>query len=140
MTDGVKVHAPFRLDGQRRLDGIVDVIAVDHFMNAHALFADGMQKRGCIAGKDFTDGCESEHGMEPPDSRGQFVGWPPAAGVLNGLDGLPNAIDRIADSVRKITVEQEELENSVWSQVGGIDLAVRLECCATAQQAHLLKI
>jgi hypothetical protein len=63
-----------------------------------------------------------------------------AAGALNGFDGVADAVDAVANGVRKVAIEQQELENAVGRKIGGVDLAVGLERRATAQQAHQFKI
>ena len=143
VADGVEVHAGRALcgsDGQRRLNGVVDVIAVDQFVDAQALLADGVEKCGGVAGENFADGGVAEHGVEAADAGGQFVGRAAAAGVLDGFDGLADAVDAVANGVGKVAIEQEELEDAVGREIGGVDLAVGLECGAAAQQADLLKI
>ena len=46
-----------------------------------------------VAGEDLADGGVAEHGVQPADAGGEFVGRAAAAGVLDGLDGLANAVD-----------------------------------------------
>ena len=82
----------------------------------------------------------AEHGVQAADARGQFVRRAAAAGVLDGLDGLANAVDGVADGVGKVAIEQQKLENAIGSEIGGVDLAVGFEGRAAAQEADLLEI
>ena len=91
----------------------MDVIAVDEFVNAHALLADGVQECGRVAGQDFADGGVAQHGVQTADARGELVGRAPAAGALDGFDGVANAVDAIADGMREIAIEQQEFENAI---------------------------
>ena len=93
-----------------------------------------------IAGEDFVDGGVAQHGVQPADAGGQFVGRAAAAGALNGLDGLAHAVDAVADGVGKIAIEQQEFEDAIGGEIGGVDLAVGFERGAAAQQADQLQI
>ena len=85
MPDGIAVHAIriLRSDSQRGLDGVLDVVAVHDFVDAHALLADGVKERGGIAVEDLADRSETEHGVKAADAGGEFVGRTAAAGVLD---------------------------------------------------------
>ena len=63
-----------------------------------------------------------------------------AAGTLDGFERMRDAVDRIADGVGEIAIEEKEFEDAVGGDVGGVDLAIGFERGATAQQAHLLEI
>ena len=78
--------------------------------------------------------------MEPADARGKLIGRTAAAGVLDGIDCGTDAIHAVADGVRKVAVEQQELENAIGNDVCGVDLAVGLECRATTEQTHQLEV
>ena len=56
--------------------------------------------------------------------------------LLDRLDGLANAVDGVADGVRKVAIEQKEFEDAVGCEIGCVDLAVGLEGRATAQQTR----
>jgi len=91
----------------------VDVVAVDEFVNAHALLANAVEKGSSVSGENFTDGCVAEHGVKAADYGGQLVWWAAAAGALDGLDSVADAVDAVADGVRKIAVEEQEFEDTV---------------------------
>ncbi len=74
------------------------------------------------------------------DAGGEFVGRTPAAGVLDGLDRLANAIDGVADGVGKVAIEQKEFEDAIGREIGGVDLAVGFKGCAAAEKADLLEV
>src|SRR5580698_5130305 len=78
--------------------------------------------------------------MQTPDACGQFVGRTAASGALNGFNRLTYSVDAIANGVGEIAVEEEKLKDSVGSEIGCVDLTIRLERRATAQQADLLKV
>ena len=105
----------------------MNVVAVDEFVDAEALLADVVEKRSRIAGENFTDGGVAEHGVQPADAGGEFVRRAAAAGVLNGVDGVADAVNAVADGVGKVAVEQQELEDAIGRDVGGIDLAIGFE-------------
>src|ERR1700721_1753929 len=100
-------------DGQRGLDGVLDVIAVHDFVDAHALMANGVEECGSISIQDFADRSETEQGMQFANACAEFVGGTASAGVLNGLDCLANTVDGVADRVRKVAIKQEEFEDPV---------------------------
>ena len=143
MPDGIEVHARLvllRQIRQRGLDGVVHVIAVDEFVNAQALLADGVQECRRIAGQNFADGGVAEHGVQPADARGELVRRAAAAGALDGFNGVADAVDAVADGVGKVAIEQQKLENAVGSKIGGVHLAVGFERRAAAQQADQLEV
>ena len=105
-----------------------------------ALLADAVQECSRVAGQDLGDGGVAQHGVQPADARGQLVGRTPAAGALDGFDGVANAVDAIADGMRKIAIEQEEFQNAVGREIGCVDLAVGFKRSATTEQAYQFKI
>jgi len=139
-THPVQEQAARNLNGQGGLDGVMNVVAVDEIVDAHALLADGVQKAGCIAGQNFSDAGESQHGVQPADHREQLVGGTPSAGPLDSLHGLANAVSRVANGVRKVAIEKQEFQNTIGREVGRIDLAVSFKGGAGTQQAHEFEI
>src|ERR1035438_6525454 len=103
------------------------VVTVDELVDAHALLADGVQESRRIPGQDLPDGGVAQHSLQPADDRNQLVRRTAAAGALKPLDSVADAFDGVSDGVRKVAIEQQELENAVWREFGGVDLAVRLE-------------
>ena len=95
---------------------------------------------GGIAGENFADGGEAEHGVQFADACREFVRWAAAAGVLDGLNRLANAIDGVADGVGKVAIEEEKFEDAIGREVGGVDLTVGFEGRAAAEKADLFKI
>src|SRR3569833_77575 len=78
--------------------------------------------------------------MEAADARGKLVGRAATTGVLDRLNGLANAIDRVANGVWKVLIKQQKLEDSVGTQVGRVDLAVSLKCRAATEQSYKFQI
>jgi hypothetical protein len=90
------------------LDGVVDVVAVDEFVDAEALLADVVKELRGVAGEDLGDGGVAEHGVQAADAGGEFVRGSAAAGVLNGVDGRADGVDTVSNRVGEVAVEQEE--------------------------------
>src|ERR1700728_822666 len=142
MPNGVEIHARvcLLLIGQRRLDGILNVVAVEEIMDAQALLANRVEKRCRVALTDFADGGVAEHGVETTDARNELIGRTPAAGALDGFDRVANAVNGISNRVGKISIQEKELENPFDRDVGRIHLAIGFKRRAAAKQSHLLKI
>ena len=51
----------------------MDVIAINEFVNAHALLTNGVQKCGRVSGQDFANGGVAQHGVKSPDACGQVL-------------------------------------------------------------------
>lgn len=103
-------------------------------MDVQALSSDVVQKTSRIASQDFVDRCVAQHGVEFADGGLQLLGRPPAAGLLNALDGLARACDAVMDGVGKVAVEHQELEHALRREISRVDLAVGLECRATTHR------
>ena len=101
------------LNSQRGLDGVVHVVAVDLLVDAHALLADGVQKSGGVAEANFANGGVFEHGVETADACREFLGRAASAGALDGLDGVADGVNAIANCVGKVAVEQQEFPSEI---------------------------
>src|SRR5579859_6497837 len=135
----MRVEAPTS-DSKRGLDRVLDVVAVHDFVDAHALLANGVKECGSIAVQNFADRGIAEHGVQFANASAEFIRRTPAAGVLNGLNGLANTVDGISNGVWKVAIEQEKFEDTVGSEIGCINLAVGFERRTTTQEPDLLKI
>src|SRR5580704_10420268 len=109
-------------------------------MDSHALLSDGVKECAGITRQNLMDGGVAEHGVETANAGAEFFGWAAGAGPLDGFDGTHDAVDRIANGVREVAIEEEEFENAIGGHIGCVDLAVGLERGATTQKAHLLKV
>ncbi len=83
----------------------MDVVAIDQFVNEHALFANGVQKCGRVSGKDFANRGVTQHGVKSPDACAQVVWRSSSASVLNRLNRLAHTVNRVANGVGKVAVE-----------------------------------
>ena len=125
---------------QGGLDGVVNVVAVNEFMDAHALLANGVKERSGIAGEDFADGGVAEHGVKAADAGGEFFGRTASPGALDGFDRAHDAVDGVANGMGEVPIEEQEFENPVGGDVGGVDLAIGLERRAAAEKTNLLEV
>ena len=92
------------------------------------------------SGQNLADRGVAQHGVQASDPRGQLVRRAPAAGALDRFDGVANAVDAVADGVRKIAIQQEKFQNAVGREIGCIHLAIGFERGATAEQPYQFKI
>ena len=53
---------------------------------------------------------------------------------------MSDAVDAVANGVREVAIEEEELEDAVRGEIGGVHLAISFEGGAAAQQADLLEV
>src|SRR5580693_1338786 len=127
-------------NGQSGLDLVLHVVAIDQFMNAHGLLANGVQECGWISGEDLSDAGVAELCVQQADDGSDLFRRAAAAGTLDGLDGMANTVDAETDGVGKVAIEKEELENALGRDVGGVDLAVSFKGSTTAQQADEFEI
>ncbi len=109
-------------------------------MNPQAFRADIVQESSRITGENLADGGENQQGVQLADAGNQLLRSATPARRLNRLDGLARAFDAIADSVGKVPVKEEKLENAIGRDIGRIDLAVGLKRGAAAQQPDQLKV
>ena len=103
------------LDGQRGLNGVLNVVPIHQLMNAHALLADGVKKGRRVAGENLADGCVHQHRVQSANSGCQFFRGTAAAGALDRFNRVAHAVDRIPNRMRKIPTEKQKLEDAIGS-------------------------
>src|ERR1035438_1165950 len=132
--------APDLLAGQRGLDGVVHIVAVDELVYAHALLTDSVEESRRIPANYLADGGVTEHGVQAANDGNQFFRGAAAAGTLYGFDGVANAVCTVTDGVGKVAVEKQELENAIGRELGGVDLAIGFKRRTAAKQPYQFKV
>src|SRR5271155_2708240 len=102
-----------RLYSERRLNRILHVVSVNQLMNLLALLPDRVQKCAGVAVKNFVDCRVSQHGVQSSGRRQQFIRRASAASALDGVKRLTYSVDRIAQRVREIAIEQQKFQDAI---------------------------
>ncbi len=109
-------------------------------MDLAALHQNAVQVADHVLREDLVHLGIAQRRLQPAGDAREMLGALLAAFALDGVQRVLQGVDGEAQRVREVGVQQQELEDLLRRQVGGVDLAVGLEGRARAQQPHPLQI
>jgi hypothetical protein len=129
-----------RLAGQRSLNRIIHVHLEDGLVDLAALRLDAAKVGDDVLVEDLVYATKAKGCLEATGEAAELGGTLVAAFALDGLERVLEAINGEAQGVREPFVEEEELEDALGCEIGGVDLAVGLEGGRGTEQTHPVEV
>ena len=121
------------------MDAVVDVELVDVDVDLVALVLDGFEVGDHVLGEEVVDASVGELGLKAAGEAAE--GFGAGDGLLvDGGEGVLEAVDGEADGVGELGVEEEELEDALRREVRRVDLAVSLKGGGGAEEAEPFEV